>query len=282
MSLRALDDAIDRLYRLPLATFVAERRALAKRFPEHASAIGSLPKPTLPAWAINQVFWTERRRIDGLVRASEQVRRLQMRRLAGSPADLTAAVTARQAALARVLQAAEGVLAKSGEPASGATLDRVLETLETLPWTVLNGRLARPLKPTGLEGLAMLAAGPSKPASTPAAVVPFRPGAGPAPSPHQVAAGARAQARAELTAVARELRRATLAERRAVISAQLAAAAVRRAQAQRERATQALEQAAQMLEERHRDARQADQARERAGRTRAALETQLTAMRSRR
>src|SRR5262249_10260221 len=56
------DDSVDQLYRGPLAEFTAARNALAK---EHrgadASRIRKLAKPTVVAWAVNQVYWHSRK-----------------------------------------------------------------------------------------------------------------------------------------------------------------------------------------------------------------------------
>src|SRR3954447_8139768 len=56
-----VDEDVDRLYGLPLEEFVAERDALAKRLRadkrrEEADAVKSLRKPSVAAWAVNQVL----------------------------------------------------------------------------------------------------------------------------------------------------------------------------------------------------------------------------------
>ena len=61
----ATDDQIDRLYQIGLEAFIAERNALAKTS-RHA-ALKSLPKPSVPAWAVNQIYWHERAIFDRLV-----------------------------------------------------------------------------------------------------------------------------------------------------------------------------------------------------------------------
>ena len=70
-----LEVAIDRLYSLPLTEFTAARNALARSHTGAAAAgIRRLPKPTTVAWAVNQLYWRERRSYDALIRASERVR----------------------------------------------------------------------------------------------------------------------------------------------------------------------------------------------------------------
>jgi hypothetical protein len=47
------DPSVDRLYELPLDEFVAARDALAKERKD--PAVKKLRKPTVPAWAVNQL-----------------------------------------------------------------------------------------------------------------------------------------------------------------------------------------------------------------------------------
>ena len=61
---KAPDDAIDRLYGLPLEAFVGERDALAKELRaagrrDEAAAVKALTKPTVAAWAVNQALRTQ-------------------------------------------------------------------------------------------------------------------------------------------------------------------------------------------------------------------------------
>src|SRR5688500_5633651 len=63
----SVDSEIDRLYQVPLAEFTAERNALAKRAGGQSAEIRALQKPTVPAWAVNQLYWKERRVYDELM-----------------------------------------------------------------------------------------------------------------------------------------------------------------------------------------------------------------------
>ena len=54
----SLESSIDRLYEGPLDQFVAERHALAKTVTgDEARQVKQLAKPTVVAWAVNQVYW---------------------------------------------------------------------------------------------------------------------------------------------------------------------------------------------------------------------------------
>ena len=55
-----MSDEIDRLYELPLEEFTAARNALAKETGD--AALKQLKKPTVPAWAVNQL--ARRREVD--------------------------------------------------------------------------------------------------------------------------------------------------------------------------------------------------------------------------
>jgi hypothetical protein len=171
-----LDREIDHLYELPLSEFTKARDELAKRAGSDPAAIRRLQKPNVAAWAVNQLYWHDRRTYDALIAAAERVRRAQVNALGGKQVDVAQAerdhAEARRSALDRI----RGVLKEAGEPASAATLRAVGETLEALPTSASPGRLTRALKPMGFEGLAGLLKGkPLAPRS--AQVLPFRRGA---------------------------------------------------------------------------------------------------------
>ena len=55
MPARLIEDEIARLYQLPLDEFTSARNALAKRAGSDAAGIRALTKPSVPAWAVNQL-----------------------------------------------------------------------------------------------------------------------------------------------------------------------------------------------------------------------------------
>jgi len=150
------DDAIDRLYRLPLDEFTAARNALAKSAGTDAGMIRALTKPPLAAWAVNQLYWRDRRAWDALVEAAEQFRRANQAVLAGRSGDVRAAGTVHDEAVQDALKATLAILSESGHPITDATRQAVLNTLRALPAGEPPGRLTRVLQPGGFEMLAGL------------------------------------------------------------------------------------------------------------------------------
>lgn len=211
---------IDELYQLPLAEFTAARNALAKRLGKANAAITELPKPSVPAWAVNQLYWRHRDAYDELIEASERLRQEHHTLLAGRPSNVRTAEQAHRDAIRRALAHIRGVLDEAGEAASPATLAAVAETLEALPSPEPPGRLARPLKRLGFEALT--------------GVTPRPPSA---PRPARKAAAARE--------VARRKERLLADARRAEAALEKARAQLARAEADVERHEEALAEARQ-------------------------------------
>jgi hypothetical protein len=152
---------IDALYRLPLAEFTAARNALAVRVKKaggDADAIKALTKPSISAWAVNQLFWRHRREFDRLMDAGERFRDAQAAQLAGKNADLRAPLEARREAL----RLAASLLHDAGSPASPDMMRRVTTTLEALAVYGRHdgappaGRLHDDVDPPGFEALSAL------------------------------------------------------------------------------------------------------------------------------
>lgn len=148
-----MSDAIDRLYQLPLGEFTAARNALAKG---GDASVKSLQKPSLPAWAVNQLYWQRRKVFDRLIAAANRVRTAHGRMLTGKAADVQEAEAAHAAAVKESVDQIRELLRAAGEVESPATIVAVQETLQALPADEPPGRLTRPLKPKGFEALAGL------------------------------------------------------------------------------------------------------------------------------
>jgi len=159
---------VDRLYQVPLAEFTAARNELAKKSGPDAAAIKALEKPNIAAWAVNQLFWTRRKTYDALVAASEKVRAAHVKQLSGKSADVSATEAAHHAAVKAAADEARRILADAGDPATTATMNAVIETLQTLPTHDQPGKLTRPLKPLGFEALAGFVPGVRAPQPFPA------------------------------------------------------------------------------------------------------------------
>jgi hypothetical protein len=160
-----LEQALDRLYGLPQDEFTSERNTLAGRLrkegnKEAAEQVKSLKKPTLAAWAANQLARKERMKIRALTEAAEHVRKAQAKVLGGGDPQLLKDADERLSKVTADLRSAAGaLLTGAGHPASEALLDRVRQTLRA---AVLNdtdlerlqrGRLVEDLNPAGFGGL---------------------------------------------------------------------------------------------------------------------------------
>ena len=155
----SLDDQIDQLFQLPVADFTAARNALAKTAGQAGAAIKRLEKPAMAAWVVNQLYWRHRADYDRLIAASEALRAVQRRQLAGKSADVPAAEAAHDDARRALMDRARDVLRLAGEAASPATMTGVSETLMALPADERPGRLTRSLKPLGFQALLGMMAG---------------------------------------------------------------------------------------------------------------------------
>jgi hypothetical protein len=144
---------IDRLYQLPLDEFTPARTELAKNVDrDEKAAIKALAKPTLPAWAVNQLYWTSRKTWDALIEASNRLRSAHRAALSGKKVDLRDPDAAHRSALNSALKETTQILSRAGHPTTSSTLDAVSKTLAALPADdVPPGRLTRPLSPAGFE-----------------------------------------------------------------------------------------------------------------------------------
>lgn len=178
---------IDGLYRLPLHEFTAARQELSAAVrqagrKEEAARVKQLKKPSLAAWALNQVWWGDRQAFRSLLDAGSRLLSEQQASLGGRPADLRQAVERRQAALAQVVALAVRAL---GGPArvSAQVHQQLISTCEGLAsGTVVAGaepgRLTDDLAPTGMDALVTMLQGSAPAAAAPrmrtvATVTPF-------------------------------------------------------------------------------------------------------------
>jgi hypothetical protein len=168
------------LYGLPLEQFIAERALLAKalraeRLRDKAAAITALRKPSVAAWAVNQLVRTRSAETLKLFAAGDELQQLQADLLEGTgdPAALRAATEPVRAAVDELVALATGLLSSDGHELTPATLERVADTLHAAALDpdaralVADGRLERELRYAGLGGGLALAL-PQTPASKPA------------------------------------------------------------------------------------------------------------------
>lgn len=262
----SIADDIDRMFQAPLSEFTAKRNGLLKTATgADKAAVGALQKPTVPAWAVNQLFWKRRKVFDRLLEAARKLRVEHGRQLSGKAAEVDAAEARHRDALKTATDEIRSLLDAAGEQATPATMVAVAETLQGLPGRDDYGRLTRPLKPHGFEALAGLVGKSGATItrlSTPKAV--------PAASKPESQARARQIRTKEISAAERALRRSEVDERAARAEASRAEMVLARLQRERKELqervdaiTSRRDQAAVDLDERRRAADRALAERER-------------------
>lgn len=258
------DADIDRLYQIPLDEFTAERNALARRAGADAGAIRALQKPSIPAFAVNQLYWRDRRVYDELIERASDLRATHDAAIRGKRTDLRGAGKDHDAALDAALKATLGLLASSGHPVTDATRQAIATTLRSLPGDEAPGRLSRPLAPRGFESLAALG---SSGRARPAPVPPVRRvegthdgGKGPAAQKEETAR--LNAARDALARASREVRDGEHVARREQFEAARAVREAEKAARRRSEAEEALRQAEKELTEAKRAAAAAARARD--------------------
>ena len=130
-----MPDAAKQLYGLPLSEFIPERTALAKTLRadkqrDQAAAVAAMRKPTVAAWAVNQLVRTQSASMRKLFKAGDDLASAQSQAGAGEGVAAMRAATRRQRdALDELIEAAQGLLSGDGHPLTAATLERVRQTL---------------------------------------------------------------------------------------------------------------------------------------------------------
>jgi hypothetical protein len=218
----------DELYGLPMDEFVPARNALARELRnagrrEEATEVGALRKPSVAAWAVNQLVRTQRQGVDELFGAGDALRKAHDQVLAGrgDAASLRGAVAREREAVDALTSTARGLLTSQGHELSPTIIERVSDTLHAAALDddaraqVRGGRLERELKHVGLG---------------------MTPGAVPARAPRRKAPAAKA-----------EPKRDRAAEREARRRVERATRALSTARERRDKAARALEEAEEAL-----------------------------------
>lgn len=242
----ALDDRIDALYELPLTEFTAARNALAKSAGgADAARIKRLEKPTVVAWAVNQIYWRDRMVWTRLMRAGQALRTAQINALKGRDTDVRAAsVNHRTALTAAVQRATELAATRDAHPAADQ-MARMLEALSLAGDAPDRpGRFTDVIQPSGFEALAgVTPVGRATPAPTPPEPVTAAAKARPATTTEDAAkraaaerAAARKSAEAAVEAAHRDVERATASDARAQARVDDVVQQLRSAEAERDRA----------------------------------------------
>src|SRR5215217_1878183 len=130
-----LDDDIDALFRLPLAEFTSARNTLAARLKQagrknDAERVKLLGKPSISAWAVNQLYWNHREAFDQLIATGKRFGQGQTSRVSGKAAGMRESLAARRDALSHLSDLATALLHDAGHNPTPDTMRRVTTTLE--------------------------------------------------------------------------------------------------------------------------------------------------------
>jgi hypothetical protein len=165
-----LENEVDALFKLPLAEFTGARNALAAQLKksgrgDEAVVVKALAKPSISAWAVNQLYWNHREAFDKLIESGEHFHKAQTSRGGGKVADMRAALDARRETLTHLSDLASSVLRSAGHNPSPDTIHRITTTLEALSVYASSaggprlGRLTHEVDPPGFESLASFVPG---------------------------------------------------------------------------------------------------------------------------
>jgi uncharacterized protein YhaN len=156
-----LEGQIDALYQRPLTEFTAARNALAKTLPSaEAARVKKLEKPSVIAWAVNQIWWHARSVYDRLLAAGEALRRAEITALEKSGAakprrpSVREATEAHRKATADAVHQAVRLSTQGGVHPQIDTLTRMLESISIAPLGAHpHGRFVEAVQPAGFEAL---------------------------------------------------------------------------------------------------------------------------------
>jgi DNA repair exonuclease SbcCD ATPase subunit len=164
------EDEVDALFQLPLAEFTGARNDLAARLKraghaDDAVLVKAFAKPSITAWAVNQLHWKHREALDRLLVTGQRVRQAQTSQPAGRIADIRGSLDARSEALSHLSDLASELLRDAGHNPTPDTIHRITTTLEAISGYASPsngptlGRLTQDVDPPGFESLASLISG---------------------------------------------------------------------------------------------------------------------------
>lgn len=164
-----IDAELDRLYGLPLEEFTKARNDLSVRLKKSgendaAAEVKALAKPSVPAWAVNQLARKRKRDVRALLDAAERSR-------SGKAKSLREALDEQRDALQRLTNEARELLEAERGSAPAAMVQRIASTLRAAAsdpaaaGLLERGRVNEDLEPAGFEALAGLVGAKAPPAS---------------------------------------------------------------------------------------------------------------------
>ncbi len=124
------EDALAALYRAPFDTFVAERKRLAAELAPKDSAgaarLSKVTRPPISAWAVNQLYWQDKKAFDALFKTAERLR---------DPDPSSEETAAHRDVISTLRNHAATLLSDAGKSANESMLRRVTTTLSALAAT---------------------------------------------------------------------------------------------------------------------------------------------------
>jgi hypothetical protein len=152
-----VEEALDRLYGVPLEEFTATRNAIAKELADAGDdatkTVKALKKPNLAAWALNQLARKHADRVGDLIESTERLRHEQRKALSrGRAGDLREASDARGRIVSQLTKLAAQILTDAGHSAAQTTLSAISASLVAIAANddateqLRKGRLERELR----------------------------------------------------------------------------------------------------------------------------------------
>jgi hypothetical protein len=124
------DDAVTALYRAPFDAFVAERKRLSAELAPKDGAgavrLSKITRPPISAWAVNQLYWQDKKTFVELFKTAERLR---------DPDPSAEETAAHRDVISTLRNHAATLLSDSGKSATESTLRRVTTTLSALAAT---------------------------------------------------------------------------------------------------------------------------------------------------
>jgi hypothetical protein len=157
-----LESAVAALYAVTLDEFVSRRKELARELrangdAEAASELEGLRKPTVAAWAVNQLARREKMQVRSLLTSADRLRQAHRKVVEGGSLEpLERARSDERKAIRALARSARALLSEAGHSANESTLARIEETLhaaavdERVSALVRDGRLPKEEKAAGL------------------------------------------------------------------------------------------------------------------------------------
>jgi hypothetical protein len=160
-----LERELDELFELPPSDFIPARNEIVKRLraageTEQAEDVKRLSKPTVAAWAVNQLARHAEPEVRRLLDAGTKMRKAHERALTERAGEDFRKATAAERELVQALSdRARTILRDAGHPPSDQVLKRIADTLraastdDTARELLERGRLTKELEPSGFGSL---------------------------------------------------------------------------------------------------------------------------------